>query len=406
MFLRSPPACGVGIAFFIEITNTMIELIDLERLRAIGLAPHILPLLPEVHADDKLMRVVEVQRDSVMLHEGQLTLRARILPALHAMLDNDALAVGDWVYARRNEHAEWWVHQRVPPFNQVARRLHDGRDKVTRMVLVANVDTVLIVMGLDHDFNPRRLERYIAFTRLARVGAAVVLTKADLVSDDERAAREHEALALVPADVAVLAVNAQSSEAAAGLAPWLGAGQTLVVVGSSGAGKSTLTNTLIGHAVQDTGGTRERPRAAAPEGALSPAWRDRAQREGALGRDGRGRHTTTVRSLHALASGACIIDTPGLRTLRLDADPDAIVGAFDDIARLAPACRFRDCGHADEPGCAVRDALPAARLKNFHKLQREAQRDAMSALDRKALVATWKARSKSARERMKQKGRE
>jgi len=180
--------------------------------------------------------------------------------------------------------------------------------------------------------------------------------------------------------VAVLAVNAQSSEAAAGLAPWLGAGQTLVVVGSSGAGKSTLTNTLIGHAVQDTGGTR--------------------------GGDGRGRHTTTVRSLHALAGGACIIDTPGLRTLRLDADPDAIVGAFDDIARLAPACRFRDCGHADEPGCAVRDALPAARLKNFHKLQREAQRDAMSALDRKALVATWKARSKSARERMKQKGRE
>jgi ribosome biogenesis GTPase len=380
MNLRSPPACGVGLVFSREFTNTMIELIDLERLRAIGLAPHILPLLPEVHADDKLMRVVEVQRDSVMLHEGQLTLRARILPALHAALADDALAVGDWVYARRNEHAEWWVHQRVPPVNQIARRLHDGRDKVTRMVLVSNVDTVLIVMGLDHDFNPRRLERYIAFTRLARVGAAVVLTKADLVSDDERAAREHEALALVPADVAVLAVNAQSPETAAALAPWLGAGQTLVVVGSSGAGKSTLTNTLIGAQVQDTGGTRAG--------------------------DGRGRHTTTVRSLHALASGACIIDTPGLRTLRLDADPDAIVGAFEDIARLASACRFRDCGHVDEPGCAVRDALPAARLKNFHKLQREAQRDAMSALDRKVLVATWKARSKSARERMKQKGRE
>lgn len=357
----------------------MIELIDLERLRAIGLAPHILPLLPEVHADDKLMRVVEVQRDSVMLHEGQLTLRARILPALHAALDNDALAVGDWVYARRNGHAEWWVHQRVPPFNQIARRLHDGRDKVARMVLVSNVDTVLIVMGLDHDFNPRRLERYLAFTRLARVGAAVVLTKADLVSDDERATREHEALALVPADVAVLAVNAQSPEAAAALAPWLGAGQTLVAVGSSGAGKSTLTNTLIGAPVQDTGGTRAG--------------------------DGRGRHTTTVRSLHALTGGACIIDTPGLRTLRLDADPDAIVGAFEDIARLASACRFRDCGHAAEPGCAVRDALPAARLKNFHKLQREAQRDAMSALDRKVLVASWKARSKAGRERAKEKKR-
>jgi ribosome biogenesis GTPase len=244
---------------------------------------------------------------------------------------------------------------------------------------VSNVDTVLIVMGLDHDFNPRRLERYLAFTRLARVGAAVVLTKADLVSDDERATREHEALALVPADVAVLAVNAQSPEAAAALAPWLGAGQTLVAVGSSGAGKSTLTNTLIGAPVQDTGGTRAG--------------------------DGRGRHTTTVRSLHALTGGACIIDTPGLRTLRLDADPDAIVGAFEDIARLASACRFRDCGHAAEPGCAVRDALPAARLKNFQKLQREAQRDAMSALDRKVLVASWKARSKAGRERAKEKKR-
>jgi ribosome biogenesis GTPase len=298
-----------------------------------------------------------------------------MLPALHAALADDAVAVGDWVYAQRNGLAEWWVRIRVPPVNQIARRLHDGRDKVTRVVLVANVDTALIVMGLDHDFNPRRLERYIAFARLARVGAVVVLTKADLVGDDERAARQHEALALVPADVAVLAVNATAPDAASALRPWLGAGQTLVVVGSSGAGKSTLTNTLIGRSVQDTGGTRSG--------------------------DGRGRHTTTVRSLHALDSGACIIDTPGLRTLRLDADAGDVVEAFDDIARLAPQCRFRDCHHADEPGCAVRDGVDAARVKNFHKLQREARRDAMSALERKALVATWKARSKAGRERAK-----
>jgi ribosome biogenesis GTPase len=355
----------------------MIELTDLERLRVIGLAPHILPLLPEVHAADKLLRIVEVQRDSVMLHDGLRAERARLLPALHALLDNDALAVGDWVYARRNALAELWVHARVPPVNQIARRLHDGRDKVTRVVLVSNVDTVLIVMGLDHDFNPRRLERYLAFTRLARVGAVLVLTKADLVSTEQRSEREHEALALVPADVAVLSVNATSADTALALEPWLGAGQTLVVVGSSGTGKSTLTNTLIGGAVQDTGGTRAG--------------------------DGRGRHTTTVRSLHALASGACIIDTPGLRTLRLDADAGEVVQAFDDIARLAPHCRFRDCGHGHEPGCAVREALEPARLKNFHKLQREAQRDTMSALERKAVVSVWKARSKAGRARDKQK---
>jgi ribosome biogenesis GTPase / thiamine phosphate phosphatase len=357
----------------------MIELTDLERLRAIGLAPQILSSLPEVHADDKLMRVVEVQRDSVMLHDGSHAERARVLPSLHAALDNDGVAVGDWVYARRNPLAEWWVHARVPPANQIARRLHDGRDKVTRVVLVANVDTVLIVMGLDHDFNPRRLERYLAFTRLAQVSAVVVLTKADLVGTDERAAREHEALSLVPPDVAVIAVNGTSAQDVAALELWLGAGQTLVVVGSSGAGKSTLTNTLLGADVQSTGGIRAG--------------------------DGRGRHTTTVRSLHALPGGGCIIDTPGLRTLRLDADAGDVVQAFDDIARLAPQCRFRDCHHAGEPGCAVREVLAPARLKNFHKLQREAQRDAMSALERKAVMSVWKVRSKAARARDKEKKR-
>jgi ribosome biogenesis GTPase / thiamine phosphate phosphatase len=369
---------GIGFALLGNTTD-MIELSDLERLRAIGLAPRLLSSLPLVHADDTLRRVVEVQRDSVLLHDGDCASRARILPALHAALDNDALAVGDWVYARRNGLAEWWVHARVPPTSQIARRLHDGRDKVTRVVLVSNVDTVLVVMGLDHDFNPRRLERYLAFTRLAGVAAVVVLTKADLVDADERAAREHEALQLAPASTAVIAVNGQSRAAAAALAPWLGAGQTLVVVGSSGAGKSTLTNTLLGADLQDTGGTRAG--------------------------DGRGRHTTTVRTLHPLPGGACIIDTPGLRTLRLDADAGEVVQAFDDIARLAPACRFRNCRHGDEPGCAVRDALAPARLKNFHKLQREAQRDTMSALERKAIVATWKARTKAGRAKAKDKGR-
>jgi ribosome biogenesis GTPase / thiamine phosphate phosphatase len=357
----------------------MIDLSDIERLRAIGLAPSLLSRLPAVQSHDHLMRVVEVQRDSVMLHDGSDAMRARVLPALHAVLDNDALAVGDWVFAQRNALAEWWVRERVPPVNQIARRLHDGRDKVTRVVLVANVDTVLVVMGLDHDYNPRRLERYLAFTRLAQVGCVVVLTKADLVDDVRLRECEHEARQLAPAEVAVLAVDGTSAQAASALAPWLGAGQTLVVTGSSGAGKSTLTNTLLGAAVQDTGGTR--------------------------GADGKGRHTTTVRSLHALPGGACLIDTPGLRTLRLDADAGDVVGAFDDVARLAPQCRFRDCRHAGEPGCAVREQVDAARLKNFHKLQREAERDAMSALQRKALVATWKSRTKAGRERAKNKKR-
>jgi ribosome biogenesis GTPase len=178
---------------------------------------------------------------------------------------------------------------------------------------------------------------------------------------------------LVGAGVPVFAFDARSPEAARALAPWLMEGQTLVLVGSSGAGKSTLTNTLTGHEVADTGG----------------------QRKG----DGRGRHTTTVRTLHGTPEGACLIDTPGLRTLRLDGDPLALDAVFDDIAALAAQCRFRDCRHEGEPGCAVREAVPAARLKNFHKLQREARRDQITALERKAEVAQWKARARQARAR-------
>ena len=358
----------------------MIDNLDFARLRAIGLTPALfsnMADLPDTLTPQHLMRVTEVQRDSVIAHDGDAEYRARLRPALHTALADagDALAVGDWVLAERNAFAEWWLAARVPPVNQIARRLHDGRDKVTRTVIVANVDTALLVMGLDHDFNPRRLERYLAFARLAQVGAVVVLTKADLCADV--AARERELQPLLPPDVACVAVTATQAAAAAALAPWLGVGLTLVLVGSSGAGKSTLTNTLTGSAAQATGGTRQG--------------------------DGRGRHTTTARTLFTTPHGACIIDTPGLRTLRLDADADAVVQAFDDIARLAPQCRFRDCHHGDEPGCAVRDALPAARLKNFHKLRREAQRDQMSALERRALVATWKARSRAVRTVMKVK---
>ena len=360
----------------------MIDNLDFARLRAIGLAPALFSAianLPDTDTPQRLMRVTEVQRDSVSGHDGDDEHRARLRPALYADLADagDALAVGDWVLAERNAFAEWWLVQRVPPVNQIARRLHDGRDKVTRAVVVANIDTALLVMGLDHDFNPRRLERYLAFVRLAQVGAVVVLTKADLCADVP--ARERELQAILPPDVACVAVTATDASAAHTLAPWLGAGLTLVLVGSSGAGKSTLTNTLVGTELQDTGGTRRG--------------------------DGRGRHTTTARTLFATPHGACIIDTPGLRTLRLDGDPDAVAAAFDDVTALAAQCRFRDCRHQNEPGCAVRDALPAARLNNFHKLCREAERDVMSALERKALVATWKARSRAVRTVMKIKRR-
>jgi ribosome biogenesis GTPase len=210
---------------------------------------------------------------------------------------------------------------------------------------------------------------------MAGVAPVVVLTKKDLCPSAEERLREVQAL-LPPGAVAV-AVNALGDEPRQALMPWLQPGQTLVLLGSSGAGKSTLTNALLAAPVQDTG----------------------ANRAG----DNRGRHTTTVRSLHATAEGACIIDTPGLRTLRLDGDAQALGAVFEDITRLAPLCRFRDCRHEAEPGCAVREGVEAQRLRNFHKLEREARRDTLTALERRAQVQTWKQHGRVGRARAQQK---
>jgi ribosome biogenesis GTPase / thiamine phosphate phosphatase len=362
----------------------MIDSSQFEKLRRIGLLPATMQQVLQsqdqadsIAASSSLMRVTEVQREGLHLHNGDTEQPARLLPALRQELAEqaDAVAVGDWVLARRNALGEWWVHTRLPPLNQLARRQHDGRDKVERAVMVSNVDTALLVMGLDKDFSLRRLERYVALVRLAGVGAVVVLTKRDLCADVPT--QVQAVYAAVPPDIPVVWLNALTDEPQTHLAPWLTAGQSLVLLGSSGAGKSTLTNALLGQATQDTG----------------------ANRTG----DNRGRHTTTTRSLHVTPQGACIIDTPGLRTLRLDADVEAFAAVFDDIQQLATQCRFRDCQHADEPGCAVRETVPAQRLRNYQKLLREAQRDTLTALQRKAQVQQWKARGRHARIRTEAK---
>jgi ribosome biogenesis GTPase len=210
---------------------------------------------------------------------------------------------------------------------------------------------------------------------MAGVAAVVVLTKADL--NPLAAERLLEVQASLPADVSAVALNALGEEPMQVLAPWMGRGQTLVLLGSSGSGKSTLTNALVGSEAQRTGASRAD--------------------------DGRGRHTTTARSLHLAPQGACIIDTPGLRTLRLDGDAEALKSAFGDIGQLALHCRFRDCRHRQEPGCAVREGVSAERLQGFQKLQREARRDTLSALERKAQVQQWKARGRESRLRIEGK---
>ena len=366
----------------------MIE-IDFERLRKLGLnlalAQRAFASFASFAAIDRnpsanlrLMRLVEVHRETVRLHDGVNEYSARVLPRLSRRLADDetALAVGDWVLAAAaaDSHGQTWVHERVPPLSHISRRDGDGG----RHPVVSNVDTALLVMGLDDDFNPRRVERYLALVHTTHgVQPVVVLTKADVAARTPGlvAARIEALRGRVPARIDLLAVDGTDPTTVQQLAPYLGAGQTLVVLGSSGAGKSTLTNTLLGTPTQDTGAVREH--------------------------DSRGKHTTTSRSLHCLPGGACVIDTPGLRALRPDADEATLTASFDDIKTLAPRCRFRNCQHHDEPGCAVRDGVAADRLLNYHKLLREARRDTMGVLERRQLLSVWKTRGKAVRERMK-----
>ncbi|MEP6877088.1 MAG: ribosome small subunit-dependent GTPase A [Burkholderiales bacterium] len=360
----------------------MIE-IPYERLRALGLTPALANRAASTAESEgavpapQLMRLTEVHRETVRVTDGALDHSARVLPRLMRRLAeaDTALAVGDWVLVAVDAHGQSWLHAQVPPVSHISRRDADGR----RHPVVSNVDTALLVMGLDDDFNPRRLERYLALADASEVQPVVVLTKADVAERTPGLIAER-VLALqgrLPAAIDLFIVDGTDPDTALRLQPYLAAGQTLVVLGSSGAGKSTLTNTLLGHAAQDTGAVRAH--------------------------DSRGMHTTTSRSLHRLPGGACVIDTPGLRALRPDIDEVTLAATFADIDALAMHCRFRDCKHHDEPGCAVRERVDVDRLRNFHKLLREARRDTMSALERQQQVAVWKARGRAARVNMKAK---
>lgn len=358
---------------------------DFEALSGLGLTPALASRAAALHgtvgtSDGEafhLSRVTEVHRETVVLHDGRDERSARPLPRLVRALmeEGTALAVGDWVVASVDRHAQCWVTQRVPPASHIARRDADGR----RHPVVSNVDIALLVMGLDDDFNPRRLERFLALVRDDAIVPVVVLTKLDVAQQAPELleTRRTTLRERMPAGLDVVCVNALDATAADALRDYLGRGRTLVMLGSSGAGKSTLTNTLLGAPVQDTGAVREN--------------------------DGRGKHTTTSRSLHRLPGGACVVDTPGLRTLRPDGDEAALAQTFADIDALAARCRFSDCRHGIEPGCAVRGGVDEDRLRNYQKLLREMRRDTLTPLDRQRQVAQFKVRGRAVKARMKWK---
>jgi len=336
---------------------------DFEALRRLGLNNPIvsrLATLPPAGPTSRLVRLTEIQREWMTVHDGCFELAARAHPSLHA-----ELAVGDWLIAETNSLGELWIIQQISPANQIARRNSSGQ----RQLLASNIDTALLLMGLDRDFNLRRLERYIAIVSAADISPIIVFTKFDIAVPRDISTR-------LPAHIPVFQINGTDPTSAAQLSPWLAAGQTVCLLGASGAGKSTLTNTLTG-TNQETGGVRHG--------------------------DNRGRHTTTARSMHFCQTGACIIDTPGLRSWSPDADESAIAATFDDIELLSANCQFRDCHHESEPGCAVRGAIDPDRLQNYQKLLREVRRTQQTPLDRIAERAKWKSLGKAALARAREK---
>lgn len=254
---------------------------------------------------------------------------------------------GDWVLARPIEPGLALIVEILPRRTQITRRAA-GTAKETQL-LAANVDLAFLVSGLDLDFNPRRLERYLVLARDGGVTPVIVLNKADTVPSLQPAL---EALAPIAVNTQVLPISALTGLGVEAIESLLTPGTTAVLLGSSGAGKSTLLNRLTGAPTEPTAPVRDH--------------------------DHRGRHTTTHRHLIELPNGATLIDTPGLREIQLNASPESIDAVFDDIAALAANCRFPDCTHTVEPGCAVRAAADPARLSSYHKLAREAARTTQS----------------------------
>jgi ribosome biogenesis GTPase len=286
------------------------------------------------------LRIATVHRSrmTAISEHGPIKLR------LPAHVNTTDFAVGDWVLAEPDTNL---LIRRLERRSVLQRQTVGGR---TPQLIAANVDTLFIVTSCNDDFNPARLERYLALANEAGTNPVIVLTKADQVPDAN--AYQQQAAAL-QRDLEVVTLNAKTQDAVAALARWCADGQTVALVGSSGVGKSTLLNTLSNKSLEEaqlTGGIRED--------------------------DAKGRHTTTSRSLHTTQVGGWVIDTPGMRTLHVSDVSAGLEQLFAEITELAPQCRFRDCTHAHEPGCAIQaavgsGALDPARVERWRKLTQE-----------------------------------
>ena len=293
-------------------------------------------------------RVVSQHRSYLVLYTER---GKQELPLLASM---PILAVGDWVLLTDDGA----FHRQLDRLSIFSRKA-PGR-KVSEQLIASNINTVFIVVALNQNFSLNRIERYLVLTKDAGAEAVIVLTKSDLC--DEPSSYVNQVQALDPM-LMVEALDARDARCSEVLEPWCRAGNTVAVLGSSGVGKSTLVNTLLGEVTQATASAREA--------------------------DDKGRHTTTTRTLHLMKTGGILLDTPGMRELQLADCESGIDETFSEISELASQCRYSDCQHQSEPGCAVQEAIRASRfderrLRSYLKLKREQAHNGASLAEKRA----------------------
>ena len=315
-------------------------------------------------------RVSTVYKNGYNIYTIDGEVRARISGNLHQK--GDFPAVGDWVAILKDKIGFATIHAILPRKSKFSRK--EVGNVTEEQVIVTNIDTIFIVTSLNRDFNLRRIERYLAITKENETTPVVILSKSDLCKDvDEKI---NEVVEIAPG-INVVAISAIENEGIDQLSPYLKDGKTVALLGSSGVGKSTLINAFEGYKRQNIGKIREK--------------------------DSRGRHVTTERELIMLKKGGLIIDNPGMRELQLWDAGEGMLDLFSDIIEFETQCKFSDCLHETEPGCAVKRAisdgtLSKKRLESYRKLQRE-----IRAVERKknpqlAGKKRWKKMGKMAKE--------